>query len=238
MNGTKGTELTKNAHEAYTEGTEYQFNTQELKLGPWTSYSLINDPKHMCFVLSRYKFCSKMLDGKNIIMEVGPGDGFGLPIIAQVAKKVYAVDWDDRLLENNKNRLEHLENVSYLNVDLNKNSPDVRVDAAFMIDVLEHLEPQKEKSFLDNVVKCLDPKGVLIIGTPNITASEHATPRSMVQHINLKSMQTLRELMESYFDNIFMFGMNDDVVHTGYAPMSHYIWAVACGVHSTGGKNI
>lgn len=220
----------KSAKKAYKEGTEYQFNTRELKLGPWTSYSLINDPKHMCFILSRYKFCAKMLKGKDIIMEIGSGDGFGLPIIAQIARKVYAVDWDKRLLEGNAKRLRHLKNVEYLYVDLNKRSPSVKVDGAFLIDVIEHLDPKTEKMFMDNIVKCLKASGVLLIGTPNITASKYATPRSKVQHINLKSQQTLRELMDRYFENVFMFGMNDDVVHTGYAPMCHYIWAVGAGL--------
>jgi len=220
----------KCARKAYREGTEYQFNTPELKMGPWTSYSLVNDPKHMCFVLARYKFCAKMLEGKRSVMEVGSGDGFGLPIMAQAAKKVYACDWDERLLQGNAKRLAHLKNVEYLYVDLNKDSPGVVVDGIFLIDVIEHLEPKKEKIFLDNIIKCLKPGGVLIIGTPNITASAHATSRSRVQHINLKSSKSLRDLMEKYFENVFMFGMNDEVLHTGYAPMCHYIWAIGSGL--------
>jgi len=224
------TKIKKSAKKAYKEGTDYQFDTQELRLGPWSSYSLINDPKHMCFVLSRYKFCAKMLEGKNTVMEIGSGDGFGLPIIAQVAKKVYAVDWDKRLLDGNASRLKHLKNVEYLHVDFNKASLGVKVDGVFLIDVIEHLEQKTEKVFLNNIVKCLKPGGVLIIGTPNITASEHATARSRVQHINLKSGKTLRDLMVKYFENVFMFGMNDEVLHTGYAPMCHYLWAVGSGL--------
>ena len=222
--------IIKSAQKAYKEGTDYQFDTQELRLGPWTSYSLINDPKHMCFVLSRYKFCAKILEGKDTVMEIGSGDGFGLPIIAQAVKKVYAVDWDKRLLEGNAQRLQHLKNVEYLHVDLNKGTPDMKVDGAFLIDVIEHLEHKVERAFLSNIVKCLKPAGVLIIGTPNITASQHATPRSRVQHINLKSSKTLRDLMEEYFENVFIFGMNDEVLHTGYAPMCHYLWAVGTGL--------
>jgi len=222
--------IIKSAKKAYREGTDYQFKTREFKLGPWTSYSLINDPKHMSFVLARYKFCAKMLEGKKTVMEIGSGDGFGLPLIAQVAKKVYAVDWDNRLLEGNAQRLKHLKNVEYLNVDLNKSTPKVKVDGAFLIDVIEHLEPEMEKVFLNNIVKCLKTDSVLIIGTPNITASRYATPRSKVQHINLKSIKSLRELMARYFENVFMFGMNDEVLHTGYAPMCHYIWAIGAGL--------
>ena len=222
----------KSAKECYQEGTDYQFETPEAALGPWTSYSILHDPKHMCFVLSRYKFCAKMLEGKKTVMEIGAGDGFGLPIIAQAAEKVFAVDWDERLLDGNKRRLSHLQNVEYIHVDLNEGSPDITVDAAFSIDVIEHLEPEKEIVFMDNVVKCIRPNGILITGTPNITASQYATPRSKAQHINLKSWQTLRELTERYFENAFMFGMNDEVIHTGYAPMCHYIWAIGAGVRN------
>ena len=97
------------------------------------------------------------------------------------------------------------------------------------VDVIEHIEYDKEAAFIENIVNCLTPDGVLITGTPNVTASSHASSRSQVQHINLKSIQSLRDLMKRYFENVFMFGQNDEVVHTGYAPMCHYIWAVAAG---------
>ena len=52
------------AKDRHLKGTEYQFDCEEIALGPWTSYSLKNDPKHLAFVLARYKFCAKMLAGK------------------------------------------------------------------------------------------------------------------------------------------------------------------------------
>ena len=220
----------ESAKEAYAKGTDYQFETPELQLGPWTSYSLLHDPRHMCFVLARYKFCAKMLQSKKTVMEIGPGDGFGLPLIAEGADRVYAVDWDARLLKGMQRRLAHLTNVTYLNVDLNERSLDATVEAAYSIDVIEHLEPRYEGRFMSNVVRCLAPNGVLITGTPNVAAAQYATHRSRVQHINLKSMESLRALNERYFENVFMFGMNDEVVHTGYASMCHYLWSVGVGV--------
>ena len=222
----------KSAKDRYQEGTVYQFETPEVRLGPWTSYSLLSDAKHLCFVLSRYKFCAKMLEGKHTVMEVGGGDGFGLPLIAQSVERVYVVDWDKRLLDGNARRLAHLENVTYVHADLNKTSPEIQVDAAFLIDVIEHLEPACEEKFMGNIVSCLKGDGVLITGTPNITAAQHASPQSQAQHVNLKSMKTLRELTARYFTNVFMFGMNDEVLHTGYAPMCHYIWSIGVGLRS------
>lgn len=220
----------KSAREIYLEGNRYIFETPEICLGPWTSHSLMNDPKHMCFVLSRYKFCAKMLIGKKTVMEIGSGDGFGLPIVCDIAEQVYAVDWDKRHIEGNKRRLAHLKNITYICIDLNENQLDIKVDGAYMIDVIEHVDPLREKTFMDNIVRCLKPNGILIIGTPNITANIYATPQSKAQHINLKSMQTLRELTEQYFENVFMFGMNDEVVHTGFEHMCHYIWSIGVGV--------
>jgi len=33
----------------------------------------------------------------------------------------------------------------------------------------------------------------------------------------------------AYFANVFIFSMNDEVVHTGFGKMSHYNIALCCG---------
>ncbi|MCH8096415.1 MAG: class I SAM-dependent methyltransferase [Proteobacteria bacterium] len=218
------------AKEAYELGAGPQFDIEEVRLGPWTSYSMVHDPKHLVFVLSRYKFCAKMLEGKARAMEVGCGDGFGISIVAQAVGHLHCVDWEPRHIESNPKRLAHLTNVTYELADVTQKRPSVKIDAAFSIDVIEHLEPESEKAFMDNIVRCLVPSGVLITGTPNISAAQYATERSRIQHINLKSFKTLREVTERYFENVFMFGMNDEVLHTSYAPMCHYIWAIGVGL--------
>lgn len=214
------------AWQCYTEGTDYQFNTHELSLGPWSSYSLINDPKHLAFVLARYKFCAKMLDGKDKVFEIGCGDGLGIPLIAQAVNHLHCVDWDIRNIEGCKRRLGHLKNVSYEQIDLNNNQLKDKYDAAFSIDVLEHIEPALESRFMNNIIYSLKQESSLITGTPNITANVYATERSRVQHINLKSMRDLKELTQKYFKHVFMFGMNDEVLHVGYSSMCHYIWSI------------
>ncbi len=215
----------------YNEGSDFQFEQEEILLGAPSSYSLVHDPKHLSFVLSRYKFCAKMLEGKKKVMEIGSGDGIGLPIVARSVGQLYCVDWDERhILSIQRRLLPHYKNVTLKHHDMNVSSPEILVDAAFSVDVIEHVDPQKEKTFLENITSCLSRNGVLITGTPNISAAEYASPCSQVQHINLKSMKTLRALMEQYFANVFMFGMNDEVLHTGYGPMCHYIWSLAVGV--------
>ena len=36
------------------------------------------------------------------------------------------------------------------------------------------------------------------------------------------------EEMKKYFHHVFLFGANDEVVHTGFLPMAHYLIAVGC----------
>ncbi len=81
-----------------------------------------------------------------------------------------------------------------------------------------------------NIRKCLTRDGVCIIGTPNISAHVHASPASREGHINLKSADTLKALLSRHFANVFIFSMNDEVVHTGFYPMAHYLIALCTGV--------
>lgn len=216
------------AWQCYELGIAEQNICEELSLGPWTSYSYKEDPRHLTFVLARYKFCAKMLEGRETVVEIGCGDGLGIPLVAQAVKHLHCIDWDERNLEGCARRLKHLKNVTYEKIDLNASTlSGIKADAAYSIDVIEHLEPHLEAQFMKNTCAFLKPSSVLITGTPNITASAYASKRSEVQHINLKSQKALKELNQRYFKHVFLFGMNDEVLHTGYSAMCHYIWSVA-----------
>jgi hypothetical protein len=54
-------------------------------------------------------------------------------------------------------------------------------------------------------------------------------------HVNCKSGDELRRLLEPFSRQVMVFSMNDEVVHTGYFPMSHYLIAVACIGKNQGG---
>ncbi len=210
----------------YKETTEKAFGYPEIPIGPWTSYNLIHDPRHNLFVLSRYKFCAKMLEGKDLVVEVGCGDGFGVPIMAQAVKHLICIDWDERNLENCAKRLKHLKNVSYQKLDLNQTSASLNADAVFSVDVIEHIDPPHEDRFMKNLCGLMKKESVLITGTPNIYAEQYGSKNSKELHINLKSPKTLREFTLRYCKYEFSFGMNDEVLHTGYGPMCHYLWSM------------
>jgi len=103
-------------------------------------------------------------------------------------------------------------------------------DAAHSLDVIEHVPANVEGLFMRNLTLSLKNQGVCLIGTPNITAEQYASPASKEGHINLKSAATLATLVGEHFHNVFNFSMNDEVVHTGFAPMGHYLFCLGDSV--------
>ena len=99
---------------------------------------------------------------------------------------------------------------------------------AKMFDVLEYIEKKHEKFFLKNICSSLKKNGSLIIGMPTLESQTYASKWSKEGHINCKTKNELKKFLSLYFNNIYMFSMNDEVVHTGYNAMSHYIlhWLV------------
>ena len=65
---------------------------------------------------------------------------------------------------------------------------------------------------------------------PSIESQRYASPQSKEGHINCKSGKELKLLMDKYFYDFFLFSMNDEVVHTGYEKMAHYLFVLCCGV--------
>ena len=101
-------------------------------------------------------------------------------------------------------------------------------DGVFSLDVLEHIDESNDNNFLKNVCKSLKEHGTFIVGMPSLESQVYASVASKIGHVNCKSGPDLRDLLKKYFHSVFMFSMNDEVVHTGFFPMSHYLLAVCC----------
>src|SRR5256885_6380781 len=75
-------------------------STERVLLGPRASYELEHDPRHLVFVLSRYKFAAKMLANRGRLLEVGAGDGIGAVLLAQAGNHVLGLDIEPFATEN------------------------------------------------------------------------------------------------------------------------------------------
>jgi 2-polyprenyl-3-methyl-5-hydroxy-6-metoxy-1,4-benzoquinol methylase len=222
---------------ARTIGPEFQDHLDGLagagpvELGPSASHLWRTDPRRMPIVLARYKFVAKMLAGKQRALEVGCGDGFQMRVVLQAVESVHGVDYDPSFIDwAVSHAAKEKLNATFSVCDVIATPPPGRYEAAYSLDVIEHIPLEHEAAFLGNIASVLPADGVCIVGTPNITADAYASKWSKAGHINLKSADTLRAAMAQHFSNVFLFSMNDEVVHTGFAPMSHYLLAMGVGV--------
>ena len=71
-----------------------------VRLGLQSSYVYREDIRRLLFVMSRYKFVSKMLSGFDNVLEVGCGDGFGTKIIKQEVNTVHGIDFDPIFIDS------------------------------------------------------------------------------------------------------------------------------------------
>ncbi len=200
----------------------------QVKLGPTCSHIWREDPRHLCFLLSRYKFCSKMLSGKKSVLEVGCGEAFGSRLVLQTVNNIHAVDFDPLFISYAKQQYTNEDlPITFQELDMIKKSPTSGpFDGMYALDFIEHIDPNFENAVLKNIIKVLTPNATAIFGLPNITALPYASKESKEGHINLKDASTLKIFLQKYFKEVLIFSMNDEVVHTGFFPMANYLFGI------------
>ena len=206
---------------------------EPFELGRYITQAYIQDPIRLSFITSRYKFCARMLTGVNTALEVGFGDGFGAGIVAQMVRELICTDINEELVVETRAKMRFIKNISFEYHDFREAPYPRRVDAIYLIDVIEHIFPDEEPKFMANLALSLGDHGVCLIGTPNETADQYANEWSREGHVNVKSHKSLMELARNCFYNAFFFGMNDEMIHTGFPPMTHFMWALCVGPKRT-----
>ncbi|NUS44570.1 MAG: methyltransferase domain-containing protein [Mycobacteriaceae bacterium] len=98
-----------------------------------------------------------------VVLEAGSGEGYGADMIADVAARVIAVDYDESAVAHVR--------ASYPRVEMKQGNladlplPDAAVDVVVNFQVIEHLWDQGQ--FLRECLRVLRPGGELLISTPN-----------------------------------------------------------------------
>jgi 2-polyprenyl-3-methyl-5-hydroxy-6-metoxy-1,4-benzoquinol methylase len=199
------------------------------QLGLMSNQIWQDDPRRLTFVLSRYKFVAKMFSGFSDVLEVGCADGFASRLVRQEVRRLTAVDFDPTFIQDARRRMSTRWPVTFKVHDMTVAPLANDYDGIYAIDVLEHIAPEREPAFLTNLCRSLGRAGVLILGIPSLESQAYASPISRAGHVNCKSGPQFRETMQRYFANVFLFSMNDEVVHTGHYQMAHYLFALCCG---------
>lgn len=213
----------------------------EGPLGIHSSYGWENDPKRIGFTAARYKFVAKMLEGKKGVLEVGCGDAFFSRIVGQHVGSLHVTDVNRQYIgsayRNNPRDQKYLTDpyISKSNKwgvvpydwDILKGPLTGVFEAVYCLDLFEHI--REEDLLLGNLAKCAP---VCIVGTPSLESQAYASEISKLEHVNCKTKDQLRAAMQKHFKQVFMFGMNDETLHTGMMPA--YLFALGVNASTTG----
>ena len=217
-----------------TKERQYQFllERQEKGLsrfGLMSSQVWQDDPRRLGFVLARYKFVSKMMSGQDHVLEVGCADAFGSRVVKQEVKRLTVVDFDPLFIQSAQDAMDERWPFTARVHDMLNGPMTGEFDGAYALDVLEHIQPVDEDRFVNNMAKSIKPHGVIVLGSPSLQSQVYASPASKEGHVNCKDAPQLKALLGEFFYNVFIFSMNDEVVHTGFPAMAHYLLGLACG---------
>lgn len=221
--------MSKKTREPQYQHLLEKFDEQGLEsFGLMTSQAWDDDPKRLAFTLARYKFVAKMLSGRKNVLEIGCADAFGTRIVRQEVGDLTAVDFDPIFVDDVNQRMSKKWRFNCFTHDMLAGPVPGKFDGIYALDVLEHIRPEDETQFLKNLTTSLAIHGVVVIGIPSLESQAYASEISRAGHVNCKSMPDLKATMENYFNTVFMFSMNDEVLHTGYHKMAHYLLAICC----------
>lgn len=198
-------------------------------MGVEASFTWWDDPKRMAFSLARYKFVSKMLEGRKRVFEAGCADGFASRIVSQAVGQLVAIDIVESHIASAKKGAAGQWPIDFRVHDMLSEPVEGPFDGAFSLDVLEHIEPRDEIQFITNMIGNLDRYGLCIIGMPSLESQAYASRLSKQNHINCKNQKVLKQLLERFFHVVLPFSSNDEIVHTGYHAMAHYNLVVCTG---------
>lgn len=139
------------------------------------------------------------------VLEAGCGEGYGADLIAGVARRVIAVDYDESAVAHVRARYPRVDvmqaNLAQLPL------PDSSVDIVVNFQVIEHLWDQTQ--FVVECARVLRPSGLLMMSTPNRTTFSPGrdTPINPFHTRELNAGELAELLVDGGFSDVSISGL-------------------------------
>lgn len=202
-------------------------DTENVVLGKHISYWFRKSPRRALHSISYYKFASQMIGAHKSVLDIGCGEGLGTWLLAKECGKATGIDLDSEAISVAQKNWKD-PSINFIDKDFIDTEYSEHLDAVVNFDVIEHIQESHIDTFLGKICTVLHNQGIFIAGTPNFYSQQYASAITNAGHVNVYTPERLEAQMRSYFKHVFMFSANDELVHTGFAPLAHYIIVLCC----------
>jgi 2-polyprenyl-3-methyl-5-hydroxy-6-metoxy-1,4-benzoquinol methylase len=166
-----------------------------------TGFARINFVRHKVAHL----YAIRRVRGSKRVLDVGCGTGYGSAMVASRVGEVVGIDSSEEAVVRAKvkHRLDNLEFVTMPATELS--FPDGSFDAAYSIQVIEHIEDVE--LHLSEVARVLRPGGRFVVATPNrLTYSPDGLHNAF--HVREYDAGELEILLASFFPEVEITGLH------------------------------
>ncbi len=177
--------------------------SEEKKLTSIAQYLLFLRHQKAYIFAGTKEFC---LD--KTVLEYGCGNGYGSALLAKIAKKVTAVDINQRVIDHCKQKYQ-TDNLSFdvITPETKTHFADQSFDLIVSFQVIEHVH--NVKGYLNELKRVLKDDGVLIITTPNRGYRLYPFQKPVnPYHIREYNQNSLSKQLRAVFDQITILGIS------------------------------
>jgi SAM-dependent methyltransferase len=152
----------------------------------------------------RYYFASRFAENKRIL-DIACGEGYGSALLSKSAGEVVGIDIDEVTIEHARTRYSPIANLRF-EVGRCEDGPKdaAGFDMVVSFELLEHLDPGDQVSFLRNVQRVMKQDGIFVISSPERYeyAATYQTRNEFHKHE--LTLLELKSFLGAFFKHVYL----------------------------------
>lgn len=174
-------------------------------------------PKFLAQHLKPYGFLRQEAKDK-AVLEIGCGDGYGSAYLAEAARKVTGIDYEDAVIYQAQNKYKRA-NLKFMRMDAaNLQLADSSFDIVCSFQVIEHIPEDRLLRYLSEARRVLKDDGKFYLSTLNVERAVKSplTYKKHPAHCKEFNLEALKDILSSVFSKVEIYGLQLTFKHRFY----------------------